>query len=427
MVNEKKKKEIQIRTLSSKLDHQVRAQRDLEIPYIKESFEEKSKRDKELYIEQTSKYLELHKKKWERDIELKKIISTMTDTKELFDEIEDKKLEEKKIIAEEKRKEIIKEYLKKRLPVYYEEKKKKEEEEKAKEEERRKKKEDDEKKKIEMGNRSREDKLSQTDLDELESRPTDQQWSKKDLSDSDYKKTGGVRVKRAPETGQWGKNENEKNGDPRPDPRPIRKDDVGPWKKQGEMSTNEPPRTQSTSKPWGKNTDKTNDDTQSRPRKNSLNTEQRQNNDTQSRPKTTSQSTSKPWGKRQEESNETNKPKERENPPEPRPQETKQTQTGGENRNPRPKTQNTEQRQNDDNQGRPKTTSQSSSKPWGKRQPEERTNDQGRPQNSEQRPNNDTQSRPKTQNTEQRQNDDTQSRPKTTSQGPPKPWLKNKN
>jgi len=63
LVSEKKKKEMQIKTLCSKMDHQIRATRELEIPHIKEAWENKVKNDEDLFLEQKHKYLENHRKK----------------------------------------------------------------------------------------------------------------------------------------------------------------------------------------------------------------------------------------------------------------------------------------------------------------------------------------------------------------------------
>jgi len=139
MVQEKKKKETNIRAYSSNMDHMVRAQRELEIPHIKEYWDGKSKSDKELFEQQKEKFLLKDKEDWERDIQIKTSLKSVIHSKGQYDRILEERYNAILNTEQHKRNRSIKEYLQKRLPEYKEELRKRE---------KKKKKEDKKKKKI---------------------------------------------------------------------------------------------------------------------------------------------------------------------------------------------------------------------------------------------------------------------------------------
>jgi len=108
------------------MDHTVQAQRELEIPVIKEIWEKKSQADAQHFHEQKAKFLQNHRQKWERDYNVKNMLMKMGYGKSVFEDHMIQKNERKREAELEERNRKVQEYLKKRLPEYEEEVKKKE-------------------------------------------------------------------------------------------------------------------------------------------------------------------------------------------------------------------------------------------------------------------------------------------------------------
>eukprot|EP01124_Arcella_intermedia_P036218 TRINITY_DN944_c0_g1_i1.p1 TRINITY_DN944_c0_g1~~TRINITY_DN944_c0_g1_i1.p1 ORF type:complete len:1599 (-),score=476.58 TRINITY_DN944_c0_g1_i1:2-4798(-) len=179
VLKQRKKKEETLVSLASKIDHLVRAERELEVPLLKAREQELSKQEDLFWDEQREKFLQHDKQVFEEKLEVKKRLEKLTEARMIFQKQfeekrredyeqkkkeQDKKKEEwrekknkEKHHVEARKQETAKREEEKKRREEEEERKRKEEERKRREEEEEERKRKEERKRREEEERARED------------------------------------------------------------------------------------------------------------------------------------------------------------------------------------------------------------------------------------------------------------------------------